>query len=164
MAGRGQRADALKIVERELGKAKGLGVAFARPEDDGRLDEALSFVVWDITENGSGALNYNRQEGFIRNLLAQARQIISGSYARGSAEIGGKVHTFPRTMRTARGRVRSEDATVDERQVEAERMIAVARETILRWKIIGGVDWKFVRGVLARLCKEARRAWTQKAA
>jgi hypothetical protein len=151
---------AMKIVQRELGKTNGLGVEYAVPCDDGRPDDRLSFIVWDLTENGRGALDYDKQDGFIKNLLEQARMIVSGVYARDSVKIGGRWSSYPRTMQTPnRGRVRITDTTAEEREMEAERMIRVAKGMILRWKGVAGIDWKFIRSVLLRLAREVRKEW-----
>ena len=154
---------AIAIVARELGRTNGLGIDYAVPDEEGRIDERLSFLVWDLTENGRGALDYDKQDGFIRNLLEQARMYVGAAYARNSVKIGKCVYTFPDRIRTeGRGKQRLADATEAERRIEAERMIRVAKATILRWKMVDGCDWKFIRGVLMRLYREVRAEWKKK--
>lgn len=155
---------AVAIVQRELGKTNHLGSAYARSTKTGVLNSGLSFLVWDLLQNGRGALDYNHADGFIKNLLEQARQIVSGKYARHSMKIGRRRVSFPVAVKTAtRGHQRTQDTTQQEREMAAEHFIGVAKEMVLRWKTIAGVDWPFVRRALAQLCKETRQAWKKAA-
>lgn len=150
---------ALRIVQEELGKTNGLGTDYGLPEKDGRLADSFSFLIWDLTENGQGALDYDKQTGFIKSLLEQARMVI-GLYARGSVKIGQQVISIGGTTSTPnRGRQRMVDATLEERQVLAAQMIKTAKGMILRWKGISGINWKFIRVVLLRLVREVRKEW-----
>jgi len=42
---------------------------------------------------------------------------------------------------------------------ETERFLAEAEATLLRWRLVRGYDWAFVRGALLRLFRMARKEW-----
>lgn len=144
-----------KIVEEALG-----GTVSVRKTDD-ELDNRLSFVYWDITENGRGALDYDAPTALINDLLRQAGNIVFGCYNQGSAQIGGHTFSYPESMKTPlRGRQRTENTTAEERHAAALRFIANARDMILKWKMLDNeLNWPYIAKTLAQLYKEIRKIW-----
>lgn len=150
-------------LEAEFGKSR-IGETYGYTEKNGQLDSAVSMLYWDVVENGKGLLDYDEQDGFIKNLLTQARNILS-AYNRATV----KMVTSTGSTRTVsvpqyvsvrgQGSKPLVDMSVQDRNNVAEEFIRDAKTALYRWHTIQGTDWPYIRRVLVRLCKELRAEW-----
>lgn len=150
-------------IDRELGVTPNLGVQYGRSEQNGQLDSALSFLYWDIVENGKGALDYNVHDGFIKHLLTQARTMLASHTSIVKIITAtGSTRSFtmgPRVSVKGSGYTSLVAMSKVDRDNIAEEFIAQAKTALYRWHSVKGTDWTYIRRVLVRLCKEMRAEW-----
>lgn len=150
---------AIQVVEVELGQSKEFE-RLSKPNKDGSLNDSLSFIYWDITENGRGALKYDEHDSFVRNLFEQARQIIAGPYALGSATVGEHRYKFSDVRKTNEGYQQIADMPREKLEDCIASFIEYCKEQILKWKRLGA-DMTTVRKTLMRALKEVRAEWSK---
>jgi hypothetical protein len=161
------RERALEIIAQEHGTgiAEALGEDLARNNADGSLNSRLSFWIWDLTENGRGAIDYDVNGAFVDAMLQQAANILSGTfaYAANAVKCGGKWISMPETRKVPGAGVQGATTISRETREEwAATLIYSAKYQIARARGLKGIDWPFIRRVLVRLIKEARAEWMAK--
>lgn len=171
------REEALKIVGRQMHlNVADLKSSIARgiKDDNGKwsVDDRLSFIVWDILENGAALIDYSRSvDRILSDLLWQAGQFIS-TYMRkpismkrvlesASTQVRSliraeapdlpkrKTITAPSFVSTSRGYRNVADIVPSELERLAENFVGYAVASLVRWKAIGA-DAAFIRRTFAR--------------
>lgn len=100
------RDEAIRIISVEL-KAAGCHVTFASLKNQAKsvikadgseeIDDNLSFIVWDLTQNNGTALNYSRDYNFLSGLLHQASHALR-TMTRAIVTIGKQRVSIPTRM------------------------------------------------------------------
>jgi len=159
------REKAISEVEGVVGRIKAFDPMLAKNNKDGSLNDSLSFLYWDIHENGQRALDYSEQTAFLKNLLYQASQIVSGMYTeKAKMKIGGQTVSIPVRSHpfNATGSKNHTDLSLEDREDVADDFIKYAKIALVRWHAIkgdGAVQWSYIRKVLVRLVRELRAEW-----
>lgn len=128
-------------------------------DDDGEtLNDSLSFIVWDLTENHGKAMDYRVHTNFFAGILEQARNLIY-TYSRVNLKIGNRTLTMPTVVyMPGRGATRIVDIPQASLGAIADEFIEDAKTRILRWKSVGA-DQKFVKTVLRKLALEVLKGF-----
>lgn len=137
------RAAALKVISDERGKdLKAIRKAYSNFNENGEetISSALSFAVWDLTENSGKALDYSTDANWLTGVLSQASNFIY-TYTRvqpvrpaGVKSIG----TDPTyTHVPGHGAMPIRKLTPKQFEIMVDSALADAKTKMLRWKALG---------------------------
>jgi hypothetical protein len=73
----------------------------------------------------------------------------------------GKHYPKPKDVRDCIMSLESLTAVEADMELDPERFLVAAQAALLRWRLIDGYDWAFVRRVLVRLFRMARNEWSR---
>jgi hypothetical protein len=153
------RMACLRIIHEHTGaeirKMKGAASLEESLDGSEKVDDRLSTIVWDLTENGGRLYNYDKDTALFRDLLRQAagffyeRPGIKPG-ARGYLEVDPEGYVAGRTGE----RLQVKDLKKHEIRKISERWICKARNMIARWMAFDKIAGKDAAFILRQIADE----------
>lgn len=108
-------------------------------EPDGRLGQNISFLIWDMVENAKQELDYSGVYSYANDLLSQAQEYVSGTYATVEQmieEANGKIVRHRVSLSThipGIGQKDWVDLTPKEKEIRKEHIVTNLYFQLVRW-------------------------------
>lgn len=109
---------------------------YDRGDGSEKLSDLLSFIVWDVTENGNRIIESNNDRAWFQAALVRASNIIYGM-AKVSLRAGKLTVRQNVFVSTVRGATRIDTMKPMELTNHCKKMLEWARMGIAKWKAIG---------------------------